>query len=61
MVCFVESWASYRRSPATFTADNIDPYACTHVVYAFAGINLHKFHIVAKDDEYDVVKGKLTD
>lgn len=57
LFCFVESWASYRRSPAGFTADDIDPYACTHIIYAFATVDPVNSMMVPLDEEYDVVKG----
>lgn len=57
-MCYIEAWSVYRRPPASFSSVNIDPYACTHIIYAFAGINEHSHEIVPKDYEYDVVKGK---
>lgn len=33
------NWAQYRPSSAKFTPDNVDPFLCTHVIYALAGIN----------------------
>lgn len=57
LFCFVESWASYRRSPAAYTADNIDPFACTHLIYAFVTIDQASSKIMPLDEEYDVVKG----
>ncbi|XP_059611395.1 acidic mammalian chitinase-like isoform X2 [Phlebotomus argentipes] len=40
VVCYYSSWAVYRRSPATFRIEYIDPKYCTHLVYTFAGLNL---------------------
>ncbi|CAH1396474.1 unnamed protein product [Nezara viridula] len=57
LFCFVESWSSYRRAPVGFTADNIDPYACTHVIYAFASVDPLTSKLLPLDEEYDVVKG----
>uniref|UniRef100_A0A8C6PFT4 Acidic mammalian chitinase-like n=1 Tax=Nothobranchius furzeri TaxID=105023 RepID=A0A8C6PFT4_NOTFU len=39
LVCHMTNWAQYRPSSAKFTPDNIDPFLCTHVVYALATIN----------------------
>ncbi|XP_034388824.1 chitinase, acidic.1 [Cyclopterus lumpus] len=39
LVCHMTNWAQYRPSSAKFTADNIDPFLCTHVIYALASIN----------------------
>ncbi|XP_033739243.1 LOW QUALITY PROTEIN: uncharacterized protein LOC117326594 [Pecten maximus] len=38
-VCYFTNWAQYRGSPMTFTADNIDPFLCTHIIYAFSQLN----------------------
>ncbi|XP_066908386.1 chitinase-3-like protein 1, partial [Halyomorpha halys] len=57
LFCFVESWSSYRRAPVGFTADDIDPYACTHVIYAFASVDPLTSKLLPLDEEYDVVKG----
>ncbi|XP_055699414.1 acidic mammalian chitinase-like isoform X1 [Phlebotomus papatasi] len=40
VVCYYSSWAVYRRAPATFRINYIDPKYCTHLVYTFAGLNL---------------------
>ncbi|XP_028261728.1 chitinase, acidic.1 [Parambassis ranga] len=39
LVCHMTNWAQYRPGAAKFTPDNIDPFLCTHVVYALATIN----------------------
>ncbi|KAG7275892.1 hypothetical protein CRUP_009581 [Coryphaenoides rupestris] len=39
LVCHMTNWAQYRPSSGKFTADNIDPFLCTHVVYALVTIN----------------------
>ncbi|KAK0151878.1 Acidic mammalian chitinase [Merluccius polli] len=39
LVCHMTNWAQYRPASGKFTADNIDPFICTHVVYALATIN----------------------
>ncbi|XP_069007119.1 acidic mammalian chitinase-like [Embiotoca jacksoni] len=33
------NWAQYRPSSGKFSPDNIDPFLCTHVIYALASIN----------------------
>ncbi|GAB0090660.1 chitotriosidase-1 [Sergentomyia squamirostris] len=40
VVCYYSSWAVYRRAPATFRVEYIDPKYCTHLIYTFAGLNL---------------------
>ncbi|XP_039901249.1 acidic mammalian chitinase-like [Simochromis diagramma] len=39
LVCHMTNWAQYRPSAGKFTPDNIDPFMCTHVIYALATIN----------------------
>uniref|UniRef100_UPI0037E968B3 chitinase, acidic.1 n=1 Tax=Semicossyphus pulcher TaxID=241346 RepID=UPI0037E968B3 len=39
LVCHMTNWAQYRPGAAKFTPDNIDPFLCTHVIYALATIN----------------------
>ena len=39
LVCHMTNWAQYRPASGKFTADHIDPFLCTHVVYGLATIN----------------------
>lgn len=38
-VCYVSTWAVYRVEEGKFGIENLDPSLCTHLVYAFAGLN----------------------
>ncbi|XP_001663097.2 chitinase-3-like protein 1 [Aedes aegypti] len=40
IVCYVGTWAVYRPGRGRFDIDHIDPFLCTHLVYAFFGINI---------------------
>lgn len=37
--CYYGTWAAYRPSFGKFTVENINPNLCTHLSYAFFGIN----------------------
>ena len=38
MVCYYGTWSVYRPGNGKFDVENIDPFVCTHVIYAFAGL-----------------------
>ncbi|XP_021358847.1 probable chitinase 10 [Mizuhopecten yessoensis] len=38
-VCYYASWSKYRGGEGRFTPENIDPYLCTHIIYAFASVD----------------------
>ena len=39
VVCYYTNWAQYRNEPAKYFPENIDPFLCTHIIFAFAKIN----------------------
>ena len=58
VVCYYANWAVYRKGTAKFTPQNINPYLCTHLIYAFAGLG--KDDTIQTFDKYqDLEKGKL--
>ena len=40
-VCYHTNWSQYRPGAGRFFPENIDPDLCTHLVYAFAKINVN--------------------
>ncbi|XP_043196453.1 probable chitinase 2 [Amphibalanus amphitrite] len=57
VVCYFGSWAFYRPEEGKFTVDNIDPQLCTHVVYAFAGLDETSHKIRSLDPNLDLDAG----
>ena len=59
VVCYYANWAVYRQGDAKFTPQNINPYLCTHLIYAFGGLG--KDDTLVPFDEYqDIEKGDRT-
>ncbi|CAF3391967.1 unnamed protein product [Rotaria socialis] len=51
-ICYFTNWAQYRPVPGRFEPENIDPFLCTHIIYAFAGIN-NQTLLITKLEEND--------
>ncbi|KAL0603890.1 Oviduct-specific glycoprotein, partial [Plecturocebus cupreus] len=47
LVCYFTSWAHSRPGPASILPHDLDPFLCTHLIFAFASMNNNR--IVAKD------------
>lgn len=56
IVCYLGSWSTYRPSLAKFTPENINPFLCTHVIYAFAGLS-SKYELKPFDSYNDITQG----
>ncbi|KAJ8920078.1 hypothetical protein NQ315_011732 [Exocentrus adspersus] len=57
IICYVEGKAAYRKEPLNFSPEELDPFACTHVIYAYAGVDPHTFNLIPNDEEFDIVQG----
>lgn len=56
IVCYYTNWSVYRPGTAKFNPQNINPYLCTHLVYAFGGFT--KENNFKPFDKYqDIEKG----
>ncbi|KAG8175504.1 hypothetical protein JTE90_009138 [Oedothorax gibbosus] len=53
VVCYLGSWANYRRGEGKFRVEDIDPTLCTHLVYGFAKLG-HDNRIAAYDSYLDL-------
>jgi len=60
VVCYVAEWAHKRPGRGKFTVDDIDPTLCTHLVYAFAVINMNSNTIESASPEYDLEENNGT-
>jgi chitinase len=54
VVCYVAEWAHSRQGPGKFTVDDINPMLCTHIVYAFAQLNITSNSIESGIPAYDL-------
>ena len=54
--CYFASW-SHGRKTSTFDIEDIDPYLCTHLTYAFAKLDKKTFLITPQNPEYDLDHG----
>ena len=58
VVCYFANWAVYRTGAGKFSPQNINPYLCTHLIYAFGGLG--KDDTIQPFDKYqDLEKGKI--
>ncbi|XP_046596940.1 mucin-4 [Neodiprion lecontei] len=56
VVCYYTNWSVYRPGTAKFSPQNINPYLCTHLIYAFGGFT--KDNALKPFDKYqDIEKG----
>lgn len=39
MVCYFTNWSQYRPGDGKYMPQNVDPFLCTHLIYAFSIIN----------------------
>lgn len=51
VVCYFTNWSQYRRGLGKFTPENIDPFLCTHLIYAFAFLKNGELRMFEKNDE----------
>ncbi|CAG0900392.1 unnamed protein product [Darwinula stevensoni] len=56
VVCYYTNWSVYRQGIAKFSPENINPYLCTHLIYAFGGIT-KDYQLKPFDNYQDIEKG----
>merc|ERR1712038_494065 len=50
-VCYYTNWSQYRQEPAKYKPENVDPFLCTHIVYAFATMTGNRLKPFEWNDE----------
>ncbi|XP_059062527.1 probable chitinase 2 [Achroia grisella] len=56
VVCYVATWAAYRKGDGSFNVNQLNPQLCTHLVYSFAGLNPDTNGIKIMDPWLDIEK-----
>ncbi|KAJ8400201.1 hypothetical protein AAFF_G00398950 [Aldrovandia affinis] len=51
LVCYLSNWSQYRPGVGKFTPANVDPFLCTHVIYAIATIRNNQITTIEWNDE----------
>ncbi|XP_071370834.1 acidic mammalian chitinase-like isoform X1 [Centroberyx affinis] len=54
MVCYFTNWSQYRPGQGKYMPQNVDPFLCTHLIYAFSIIN-NKNELVTYEWNDDVL------
>jgi len=58
VICYLESWAVYWKDPnLSFGPAHIDPFACTHLIHSFIGLDNTTFTVRILDPDYEVNQG----
>ncbi|KAF6206327.1 hypothetical protein GE061_017558 [Apolygus lucorum] len=60
-VCYHTSWGAYRPEAAKFVAKDINPYLCTHLIYAFAQVLVENATIAPGDAWQDIDNHQFRD
>ncbi|CAC5392476.1 E3.2.1.14 [Mytilus coruscus] len=57
-VCFFTNWSQYRPGIGEYKADKIDPFLCTHVIYAFGKVSGNTIQPYDQNDIKEISKGQ---
>ena len=59
IVCYYGAWSLYRPGDGKFTAEDIDPTLCTHLMYSFAGLDANTNQFKVLDPNLDTDQHKM--
>lgn len=59
VVCYMTSWAFYRRGDGKFVPEHIDTRLCTHIVYAYASLSPDELVAKEFDPWADITNSKF--
>jgi chitinase len=54
VMCYFSTAAAHREGDGHFDVEDIDPALCTHLMYAFAGLDREQYVVTALDPDYDL-------
>ncbi|XP_059805780.1 acidic mammalian chitinase-like [Hypanus sabinus] len=54
--CYFTNWAQYRSGFARYLPEDINPFACTHLIYAFAAIDEENKVVATEKNDVDFYK-----
>lgn len=57
VICYYASWAAYRPGNGRFLPEDINPNLCTHINYAFLGLN-NDGTLQILDEENEINQGR---
>ncbi|XP_003747412.1 acidic mammalian chitinase [Galendromus occidentalis] len=57
LICYWESWSRYRVAPYTGSVENIPIHLCTHLIYAFAGLDENTWKVKSLEPYWDLDLG----
>ena len=51
LVCYYTNWSQYRPKIGKFLPEDIDPFLCTHIIFAFGWLKNGKLASFEENDE----------
>jgi len=58
-ICFYTNWSQFRKGPAKFLPEDIDPFLCTHISYAHLQIDIHSHKLIQRQKNDHLLLGRI--